>query len=447
VLVLAAVTAVIASSFLFRSAQEAKLAGRTLMQSVALNLAEAGLEEGLHAANSTGYTVANGWALASGSTTDYVKTITTGFTFQQATGAIYIRLDAAASLSPVVIATGVVTIANQPRIVKQLRAAGVKRNLWSNGVVSRGTLTFSGSAAIDSYDSTVGPWNSATNRSDRITVASASTALDPVVVGSSASIYGYVATTGADPVVGAGGRIYGATTPGGTNVDTSRIRKDFTSNFPEVTTPTTGTPIALSAVSSSLTLPRGGDSPGADGRYTYSTSSVSLAGSNELRIRGPVDLIVTGNVSFAGNSALTVGDGGTSATSSLNLYTPGTISLGGNGMINYTNDSSKTTFWGTAASPATQTITLTGNNAFTGTIYAPNASITLTGSGDTSGSVIGNSVTVGGNGRFHYDTRLAEVQTTLDTSFRISAWCELSGAAGSGTAFARDERAPFTGLF
>lgn len=446
-LVLAAVTAVIASSFLFRSAQEAKLAGRTLMQSVALNLAEGGLEEGLHAANSSSFSTADGWALASGSTTDYVKTISSGFNFQQATGAVYIRVDAAASLSPIVIATGVVTIPNQPRIVKQLRVAGVKRHLWTNGVVSRGTLTFSGSAAIDSYDSTVGPWNSATNRSDRVTVASASTALDPVVVGSSASIYGYVATTGADPVVGAGGMIYGATTPSGTTVDTSRIRKDFTSNFPEVTAPSTGTPVSLSAVSSTLTLPRSGDTAGSNGRYTYTTTSVSLGGSNELRIRGPVDLIVTGDVSFSGNSALAVGDGGTSATASFNLYTSGTISLGGNGMINYTDNPSKSTFWGTAASPATQTVSITGNNSFTGTIYAPNATITLTGSGDTSGSVIGSSVTVGGNGRFHYDSRLAEVEATLDTSFRISAWCELNGAPGSGTAFARDDRAPFTGLF
>src|SRR5205085_2063276 len=67
VLVLAAVTAVIASGFLFRSLQEAKLAGRSLLQSAALNLAEAGVEEGLYAANGGGFSTANGWAFASGS--------------------------------------------------------------------------------------------------------------------------------------------------------------------------------------------------------------------------------------------------------------------------------------------------------------------------------------------------------------------------------------------
>src|SRR3954468_23838138 len=77
VLVLAAVTAVIAAGFLFRSAQEAKLATRSFYQSAALHLAEAGLEEGLYAANTSSLTSANGWTLVTGSSTDYQKTITT----------------------------------------------------------------------------------------------------------------------------------------------------------------------------------------------------------------------------------------------------------------------------------------------------------------------------------------------------------------------------------
>lgn len=445
VLVLAAVTAVISSGFLFRSAQEAKLATRGFFQNAALNLAEAGVEEGLYAANTSGLTSANGWTLASGSTTDYVKSIASGFDFRQATGAIYIRVDAAASLAPVVFAAGVISIPNQRPLVKQIRVSGTKRRLWTSGIVAKGVLTFSGTTAIDSYDSSVGPYNSATNRSDQAIVASASTALDTVVIGSNASIYGYVATTGDDPVVGTGGRIYGATTPVGTDVDTSRIRHDFTANLPDVTAPT-GTAISLSAISTSIVLPRVGDLPGANGRYLYTTSGVSIAGSNLVSILGPVDLIVTGNVAVSGNGSVAVGGAG-STNPSLNLYCPGSISMGGNGMINSTLLPASVTIWGTAASPATQTVSITGNGEYAGTIYAPNGNVTLGGSGATSGAVIGNSVTVSGNGQYHYDTKLASTETTLDVTYRISSWVELTGAPGGGSAFERDNRAPFDTLF
>jgi hypothetical protein len=445
VLVLAAVTAVIASGFLFRSAQEAKLATRGFFQNAALNLAEAGVEEGLYASSTSGFTSANGWSLASGSTTDYVKSITSGFNFQQATGAIYIRVDGATSLTPAVTAAGVIAIPNQRSIVKQIRVGGTARRLWSSGIVAKGVLTFSGNAAIDSYDSSVGPYNSGTNRTDQAIVASASTALDTVVLSSNASIYGYVATTGDDPVVGSGGMIYGATTPSGTKVDTSRIRHDFTANLPDVSAPT-GAAVSLSAISASLTLPRTGDTAGSNGRYLYTTSSISLSSSRILSIMGPVDLIVTGSISLTGNSELSVGGSG-STNPSLNVYCPGNISLGGNGMANETNLPAKVTIWGTAASPATQTVSITGNGEYIGTIYAPNAALTLGGSGSTSGAVVASSVTVSGNGQYHYDTRLASVQTPLDSSFRINAWAELTGAPGGGGAFARDNREPFASLF
>jgi len=116
-------------------------------------------------------------------------------------------------------------------------------------------------------------------------------------------------------------------------------------------------------------------------------------------------------------------------------------------MLNSTADPSKATIWGTAVSPATQTISLTGHNSHTDTIYAPHANITLSGSGDPSGAVIGKTVTVGGNGKFHYDTDLADVETSLEASYRLSSWSELNAPPGGGDAFARDNRAPFNALF
>jgi hypothetical protein len=444
VLVLAAITAVISSSFLFRSIQEAKLATRSYYQSVVLNLAEAGIEEGFFAANTSAFTTANGWSLVSGSTTSYKKTITTGLAFEQGTGSIYVRVDNATSLTPIVLAAGRITILNQPAMAKQLRVAATKRRLWGNGMVSKGHITFSGNTAIDSYSSTVGVYNAASNRTDQATVASNSTDVDPIVVGSNSTIYGYVATTGADPVVGTNGRIYGATTPSATLVDSTRVRRDFTANLPDVSAPTT-TAISLAAVTTPVSLPRVGDVAGANGRYLYTTTGVTLAGSEAFTITGPVDVIVTGNVAISGNAYFNIS--GSSTTSSLNLYSPGTIALGGNGVVNGTSKAAKMTVWGTAPSSSSQSVSITGNGEFIGTIYAPNAALHLAGNGATSGAVIGGTITISGNGNFHYDTDLASVETTVDTSFRVTAWTELTAAAGSGAAFARDNTGPFAGIF
>lgn len=442
-LVLAAVTAVIASSFLFRAAQEARLATRSFFQSVALNLAEAGIEEGLYAANTSGLTDANGWTLVSGATADYAKTITAGLNFQQATGEIYVRVDAGDALAPVVIAAGVIRIPQQPVMVKQLRVVGGKRRLWSNGLVVKDTLTFSGETSIDSYDSSLGVYDAALNRSDQATVATVSTALDPILVGSNTSIYGYVATGAADPVVGTDGRIYGSTTPIGTLVDTSRIRHDFTANLPDVTAPS-GTAISLSAISTTITLPRAGDTVGANGRYLYTTPSVNIAGAASISVTGPVDLIVTGDISVTGEASVSL----TGALSpSLNIYCPGTIALAGTGMVNGTNNPANVTLWGTAPSTGTQTIKAGGSGSFTGTIYAPNAAVTLNGNAGTSGAVIAKSAVIGGNGQFHYDIQLAGIPAALDAYFKPSSWCELTSAPASGSAFARDNRVPFATLF
>lgn len=102
---------------------------------------------------------------------------------------------------------------------------------------------------------------------------------------------------------------------------------------------------------------------------------------------------------------------------------------------------------GRLRAPAAQTITITGTADFIGTIYAPNAAVGPTGNGATNGAIIGKTVTVAGSGVFHYDVRLGDIGTTLDVSYRITDWNELTAATGSGSAFARDNRPPFATLF
>jgi len=280
-----------------------------------------------------------------------------------------------------------------------------------------------------------------------------------VQVSGSATIYGFVATNNTDPSVGGSGRIYGATSPSSPRVDPSRIRKDFKANLTDATAPTTAA-ISLGAYSvagsGSASLPRTGDAVGANGRYLYTCSSLSVGGSGKLNITGPVDIIVTGNVSVGGSGYIAVG-GGTSVNPSLNVYSPGTIDLGGSGMVNNTSLPIKATIWGTKPSGGTaQTITVGGSAAFYGTVYAPNGNISITGSGGTYGALIGNTVTVSGSGDVHYDVQLAQAVSVggptpgtgaSSGTVRLSSWAELTDPPGSGRPFARDNRAPFASLF
>ena len=391
----------------------------------------------------------------SGSTTDYYKSLTTDLDFQQATGAIHIRVDGAVGSSPVILAAGVVSIPGQPKILKQIRvgsAAPVR--IFGNSVVAKGNVTFSGSAEIDSYDSDLGPWNAATNRSDRSTVATNST----VQISGSAEIYGYVATGGAAPDVGTGGRIYGATSPASPLVDSTRVRTDFNTNFTDATAPAvTATSLGAYALGSTtaVVLPRTGDLPSENGRYVYSATSLAMSGSALLRIDGPVDIIVTGDLSMSGSSQLEVG-GGSSTNPSLNLYCAGDISMGGAGMVNSSTKPINASIWGTKPSGSTQTITLGGSAAFIGTIYAPNGNIVQSGSVDMQAAFVGNTVTLSSGCRLHYDVQLANAASsggptplagTGNGYLRVRAWSELKTAPGSGDPFARDNRPPFDTLF
>jgi choice-of-anchor A domain-containing protein len=60
--------------------------------------------------------------------------------------------------------------------------------------------------------------------------------------------------------------------------------------------------------------------------------------------------------------------------------------------------------------PSNTSINFSGNGTFTGTIYAPNAAVTLSGSGgndyDIVGSVIAKTVTINGHFQFHFDEDL-----------------------------------------
>ncbi|MBA4136272.1 MAG: hypothetical protein C0518_03025 [Opitutus sp.] len=448
VLLLAAAIAVIAAHLFVRGLQEQRLATRSYYMSVALNLAEAGIEEAMWAANNGWIDAAHGWADAGDATGAKVRTTTSGLALAQGTGEIYTRIDSPATNNPVITALGIVRLPAQSAVVKQLRAALTRRTTWANAVVAKGNVTFNGNrVSIDAFDSSVGPWHATTNRLDQATVATTAATNAGLSV-NNADIYGSVATGGGTPTVGPSGSILGATSASGLpdNIDPSRVRRDFSYNIPDAVVPS-GTPAPLGAITASVSLPRVGDTPDADGRYRYSASEIDL-GNSTLTITDAVDVIVSGDVEIGSNASITI----TSASSaSLGLYAAGDVSIQGNGAINQSAEPTRMTIYGTrttaeVAVSGAQSFDLRGNADYSGLVYAPNADISLRGGGSTgtfNGAIIGRTATFNGNYNFHYDVQLGGIAS--ERYFRPTNWIELIAPAGSGAALARDNRAPFTG--
>ncbi len=451
VLLLAAVVAVIASHLFVRGLQEQRLATRSYYQSVALNLAEAGIEEAMWALNNGWVDGTRGWADAGDGTGAMVRSVTSGLSLSQGSGEIHLRIDSPATNTPVIVALGRVLLPGQSPVIKQLRVAAQRRTTWANAIVAKGTVTFNGSrVGIDAYDSSVGPWNATTNRLDRATVATNHTSNGGLSI-NNADVFGAVATGGGQPVVGPTGSVLGSTSPPSltNNIDPSRVRTDFSYNIPDAVAPT-GMAAALGAVGTALTLPRAGDTPGPDGRYLYSATEINL-NNTTLTIDGPVDLVVSGNVSIGGGSGSLVINSG--STPELALYVAGNLSISGNGAVNSTSSPPRMTLYGTRTQAQTATLgaqqfDLRGNAAYSGLVYAPNADIQLRGGGSSGrfdGAVIGASVTFNGNYDFHYDIQLGNLAS--EDFFKPASWIELVAPAGSGAALARDARAPFAGKF
>jgi hypothetical protein len=151
----------------------------------------------------------------------------------------------------------------------------------------------------------------------------------------------------------------------------------------------------------------------------YQLSSLTMSGQNELLVRGDTVLYITGEFSMAGQSQITILPG-----ASLKLYLAGNASLSGNGIMNLNQDATKFSVYGL---PSCTSFSLSGNAAFTGTIYAPNADMDFNGGGnnvyDCVGAVVAKSADFNGHFHFHYDEKLGRVGGK--SQFRVAYWSEI----------------------
>jgi len=281
----------------------------------------------------------------------------------------------------------------------------------------------------DSFNSTNGSYSSQTPGTNG-DIVSLTTNANSIVIGNG-KIQGSVRTPpggiqGVTATIGSNGKVGDSAwiTSSNTGFESGHFRDDFTlPDFPDATLPNvTFLPPVLGGGTAPDGLHYDNLLPG--GNYTLS----SLSGSVYVGATNTV-LYVTGSISISGTGGnprnapqeIHIGPG-----ASLTLYMAGaTTTISGNGVVNDTGHASAFAYYGL---PSNTSISLKGNGAFFGTIYAPEANFSLNGSGnnttdDFTGASITKTTTMTGNFNFHYDESLSQL-TTLG-GYDPVAWQEL----------------------
>lgn len=426
-LLVSALIAVSLASYLNLNLSSTRLAKRGFDGYAALNVAEAGTEEGVWSFNRASANDPDAWQGWTGNGSATWKKFSS-FTLGANTSAsvkVYIdNVNPPPGTNPKVIAQSSVSSPGAPDVQRMLEVTLRRRSHFANGLVAKDSVLFNGTnASVDSWNSdpdrnpATAPVDfSPAVRQDRGSVASTSV-LNTAVSVNQANVWGYVATGGSAPEVGSTGTVRGATTAPGVKVDSTRVSTDFSADFPTVTAPTNGTPLA----SLGATL-------GTVGLTTrWRTPGIVLSGSETLTILGDVILVLTAGsgaqaISITGNAALLI-----PTNSTLTLYVEGNVKIAGRGLGNSNVQPVSCQLWGTNTSQAGQDIQIAGNGALRTVLYAPNGDVKIDGRGDVMGSVVARSITLLGNAEFHYDESLSEFGTT--TPFGIAKWRELTTAA------------------
>jgi hypothetical protein len=125
-----------------------------------------------------------------------------------------------------------------------------------------------------------------------------------------------------------------------------------------------------------------------------------------------------------GTTSLVKVDSSGANSGNLTIYVAAAnFTIGGNGAV----DGGKAANLTYLGLPTNTTINFSGNDTFVGTLYAPDAVITLGGGGsqniDFSGSVIGRTIKINGHFMFHFDEDLLNAGSSR--GYHAVSWAEL----------------------
>lgn len=381
-------------------------------------LAEAGVEEALAHINFNGVDNldADGWELIG---TNYVKSVE----LPSGTYKVWISDDE----NPIIYSQGAVSSTLAPDdFTRTIRVTTQKTAMFMKGMVAKDDIDLNGNnVETDSFDSkdpsaSSGGFYDPSKRKANGDVATNSSLENRLRIGN-ANIIGRVSTgPGGSISIGSNGAVgslewhadgNSGIMPGWSSDDMNVDFVDITLPFNNGNYPTSGT---VDGVNYEYVM----------GDGNFELSGFSLSGQKKIAITGNATLLVTDDISMAGQAALEIKPG-----ASLTLYMTGTSArFAGQGIVNETGNALNFSYYGM---PSNTELKMSGNAGFVGTIYAPDAAFTLGGGGNDTSDFIGASVTdsvkMNGHFNFHYDENLG--REGPGSGFLATAWHEITGGA------------------
>jgi hypothetical protein len=393
-----------------------------MMSSHSVELAEAGLEQELYAQNNNDWNPAF-WTTAGGVATGTL----TGFTFENgATGSVNLTVTGYATTTPVFTSEAFVTLPNgssQTVLKRQLQATGQLATTFPNALgATTSKVTFNAGGVVDSYDSSKGAYGaqvgnpqaantgySAVVLSELVSPPPPSNPNQPGVLLTTGALSGYVIGVSSNPVSYSNGAdIIGPNTPPAESIDPSRIITESQPIQPQYTENLPNNPIQLPdlTLTGSQSLSLGNHASTAPVAYTI--NNLTLTNSSMLKIKGPVILVVTGNLSISGSANITVTDttvanGGPYVSLEMHVVS-GNMSIDGNGIINNAQSPERLLVIGT--SNTTGALDMTTATPFYGVMDFPNNTLTIGSSQQIYGALVAGSITFNGSPGMHYDMHL-----------------------------------------
>jgi hypothetical protein len=412
-LVAGAVIGIGICSFLVLLSAHNYITQRSQSWNSALPILEAGIEEAFtHLQNERSSLSANGW-ISSGTNTGIVYQKRRDLT--NCGSYCLVTISNVTSTSADIYSQGFVpSPSGSGYISRKVQVRATNAFSFSKAVAARGTVSFSGSSMVDSFNSsdplysTNGMYNAGMHKANGGVVTD-SGAVPAIVVGTG-HIYGPVDTGATGTVSTSSGGSVGDLSWTTNGIEPGYVSHDMNVTYTDNTVPT----------GSSLWLPPLLGTVGGtnyqyvlgNGNYKLSSAlSISLSGNGQpVIVTGNATLYITGDLTVSGSGFIYMAPG-----SSLTLIVGGTTStISGGGVVNGTGLASNFSYVGL---PANTSLTYSGSAAFIGTVNAPEANFTISGSAGMSGAAIVNSLNDSGGSNIHYDESLGSKSIFVMNSY------------------------------